>query len=94
MQSEINTGEPLETTKKGVSISIDELSIDDIKALTKNKALKLCQFHKISNVTIMARMAKNNGMIVENYVISKLCVSLKITKLINTKIRCIYIYYI
>ena len=61
MQSEINTGEPLETTKKGVSISIDELSIDDIKALTKNKALKLCQFHKISNVTIMARMAKNNG---------------------------------
>ena len=31
----LNVGEPLETTNKGVSISIDELSIDDIKKLTK-----------------------------------------------------------
>ena len=61
MQSEINTGEPLETTNKGVSISIDELSIDDIKKLTRDNALKLCQFHKISNATNMARMAKNNN---------------------------------
>ena len=57
----LNVGEPLETTNKGVSISIDELSIDDIKKLTRDNALKLCQFHKISNATNMARMAKNNN---------------------------------
>ena len=57
----LNVGEPLETTNKGVSISIDELSINDIKKLTKNNALKLCQFHKISNATNMVRMAKNNN---------------------------------
>ena len=57
----LNVGEPLETTNKGVSISIDELSINDIKKLTKNNALKLCQFHKISNATSKARMAKNNN---------------------------------
>ena len=57
----LNVGEPLETTNKGVSISIDELSIDDIKKLTRDNALKLCQFHKISNATSNARMAKNNN---------------------------------
>ena len=57
----LNVGEPLETTNKGVSISIDELSIDDIKKLTRDNALKLCQFHKISNATSKARMAKNNN---------------------------------
>ena len=57
----LSVGEPLETTNKGVSISIDELSIDDIKKLTRDNALKLCQFHKISNATNMARMAKNNN---------------------------------
>ena len=44
-----------------MSISIDELSIDGIKKLTKMNALKLCQFHKISNATSNARMAKNNN---------------------------------
>ena len=78
-QLELNVGEPLETTNKGVSISIDELSIDGIKKLTKNNALKLCQFHKISNATSNARMAKNMITIVENYVILKLCVSLNMT---------------
>ena len=57
----LSVGEPLETTNKGVSISIDELSINDIKKLTRDNALKLCQFHKISNATNMARMAKNNN---------------------------------
>ena len=60
-RAKLNVGEPLETTNKGVSISIDELSIDDIKKLTRDNALKLCQFHKISNATNMARMAKNNN---------------------------------
>ena len=57
----LSVGEPLETTNKGVRISIDELSIDGIKKLTKKNALKLCQFHKISNATSNARMAKNNN---------------------------------
>ena len=78
----LNVGEPLETTNKGVSISIDELSIDDIKKLTRDNALKLCQFHKISNATNMARMAKNNNSRKLCY-IEALCVSLKITKLIK-----------
>ena len=35
--------------------------VDDIKKLIKKNALKLCQFHKISNATSMARIAKNNN---------------------------------